>query len=102
MLFYKGHSLKWLEIIKVRAKLSHSIKAFLVNLGEVCESHNASYETVCRWRKIFHIGPESVKEAAKSGRPVIATGRSNVSKLCDGRYEVQIHSKAHFESRKDR
>ena len=36
---------------------------------------------VRRWRKKFLTGTESVKDAAKSGRPVTVTGKANVSKV---------------------
>ncbi len=83
-------------------------------------SHMVSYETVRRWKTKFHTGTESVKDAAKSGRPVTATGKTNVSKvreiiesegeIYDSRYcqrcwhitiKSTFHSEAYFESTKD-
>ena len=53
--------------MKVHTKLSHSIRQIFTEFGEVCGSHNISYETDCRWRKKFHTCTESVKDATKSG-----------------------------------
>ena len=84
-------------------------------MGEVYWSDKVSYETVRRWRKKFLTGTESVKDAAKSGRPVTVTGKANVSKVreiieSDGRYcqsswHIAIagafHFEAYFECTKD-
>ena len=63
-------------------------------MGEVYGFHNVSLETVCRWRTIFYANTESVKDAAKSERPVTATDKNDVSKVretieSDGRYTVR-------------
>ena len=42
--------------IKVSTKLGHSVKLIFTDYGEVYGSHNVSYETVRRWRKIYHTG----------------------------------------------
>ena len=58
--------------------------------------HKLSYETVRRWRKKVH---RFCQNAAKSGRPVSATGKNNVSKVrkiikSDKRYTVRDIVKA--------
>ena len=61
--------------------------------------NNVSYETVRRWRKKFHTGTKSVKDATKSERLVTATGKTNVSNVReiienDGRYMIHDIAKA--------
>ncbi|XP_062582211.1 histone-lysine N-methyltransferase SETMAR-like [Saccostrea cucullata] len=85
--------------IKVRTKLCNSVKQIFTELGEVYGSDKVSYETVHRWRQKFLTGTESVKDAAKSGRPVTVSGKRNVSKVkeiieSDGRYTVRDIAKA--------
>ena len=53
-----------------------------------------SYETVCRWKKKFDNGVESVENARRSGRPKSATCDKNVTKIQeilqnDARYTLQ-------------
>lgn len=85
--------------IKVRTKLGHSVKQIFTELGEVYGSDKVSYETVRRWRQKFLTGTESIKDAAKSGRPVTVSGKTNVSKVkeiieSDGRYTIRDIAKA--------
>ena len=80
--------------IKFCTKLDHSVKQIFIELGEVYGSHNVSYETVHSWRKKFHTSTESVKDATKSGLPVTATCKTNISKVreiieSDGRYMIR-------------
>ena len=100
--------------IKVRKKLGYSVKQISTELGDVYGSQNVSYVTVHRWGKKYYTGTVSVKDATKSGRPVIATGKTNVSKVreiidSDGRYMIReivkavgivsiFHSEVYFES----
>ena len=50
-------------------------------MGYVYGPHDVSYDTARRWRKEFYTGTESVTDAAKSERPVIAMGKNSVSKV---------------------
>lgn len=68
-------------------------------MEKVYGSCKVSYETVRRWKKKFDTGVESVKDAGKSGRPVTATGKSNVSKVrdmieTDGRHTIRDIARA--------
>ena len=51
------------------------------NQREFANTSKISYEIVRRWRKKFLTGTESIKDAAKSGRPVTVTGKANISKV---------------------
>lgn len=53
----------------------------MTELGIVYGSDKLYHETVSRWRKKFLTGTESIKDAAKYGRPVTVTGKANVSKV---------------------
>lgn len=58
-----------------------------------------SYETVSRWRKTFLTGTVYDKDAAKSGRPMTVTCKTNVSKVreiikSDGSYTTRDIAKA--------
>ena len=68
-------------------------------MWEVYGSDKACYETVRRWTQKFLIGTESVNNAAKSGRPVTVTDKTNVSKVkeiieSDGWHTIRDISKA--------
>ena len=88
-----------IEEIRAYIKFAHSVKQTFTELGAVYGSHNVSYETVCRWRKKFHTGTKSVKDATESERLVTAIGGPNVSKVRqiierDGRYTIRDIAKA--------
>lgn len=62
---------------------------------DVKGSKKCFYCTVRMQRKLFLTGTESVKYPAKFWRPVIVTGKANVSKVrenieSDGRYTIRI------------
>ena len=86
--------------IKVCTQLSHSVKQILTELREVYGSYNIPYEIVCRWRKIFCIGTESVNDATYK---IMMTGNCNrhdqylkVREIIesDGRYTIRDITKA--------
>ena len=58
--------------MRILKKLGHSVKQIFTELGEVYGSDKICYETIRKWRHKF------LKDAAKSGRPVIVTGQRKV------------------------
>ena len=64
-------------------------------------SEKVCYETVRRLRQKFMTGTESIKDAAKSGRPVTVTDMTNASKV---KKIFVYNSRVHFilkQSKKD-
>lgn len=62
--------------IKVCTKLDHSVMPIFTELKFVCLLNEASFEKVRLWTKKF-----SVKDAAKSGRPLTVRGKANVREI---------------------
>lgn len=68
-------------------------------MGKVNRSDKVSYWTDRRWSRKFLTGTESLKNAAKSGRPVTLTCKAHVSKVreligSDGRHTFRDIAKA--------
>ena len=80
--------------IKLRCNLGRSLKEIFADITQVYGKGKVSYETVCRWKKKFDNGVESVENARRSGRPKSATCDKNVTKIQeilqnDARYTLQ-------------
>ena len=62
------------ELVGKRIENAEEIWSLLVYKS----THKVFSSTICRWRKIFLTGTESVKEAAKSDIAVTVTGKTDV------------------------